>query len=148
MKKLFISLVLLMSVTAVNAQTEDDELSKEINQAIEMSISTLNFSELMTTQMQPLVEQGVIKAEKLEPLVKDVEVWMIPLLKEKMADLYREHFTLEEMKQVNAYLASPIAQKFMKLTPKFSEAGMKIASTPEAREKLQEILMRHLGVEE
>ena len=95
MKKILISMMLLMSVASVYAQTENDEMSKEINQAIEASIGTLNFAQMMTTQLQPLVEQGVIKAEKLQPLVKDVEAWMIPLLKEKMAALYRQHFTLE-----------------------------------------------------
>ena len=147
MKKLFISLVLLMSVAAVNAQTENDELTKEINKAIEVSVGTLNFTQMMTTQLQPLVEKGVITAENLEPLVKDVEAWMIPQLKEKMAALYRQYFTLEEMKQVNAYISSPIGQKFMKLTPKFSAAGMEIVTTPEAQKKIQEILMRYLGTE-
>jgi hypothetical protein len=147
MKKLFISLMLLMSVAAANAQTGNDELTKEINQAIEASVGTLNFSQMMTTQLQPLVERGVIKAEKLKPLVKDVEAWMVPLLKERMAALYRQHFTLEEMKQVNAYLTSPIGQKFMKLTPEFSAAGVKIASTPEAQKKMQEIVLRYLEKE-
>ena len=147
MKKILISMMLLMSVASVYAQTENDEMSKEINQAIEASIGTLNFAQMMTTQLQPLVEQGVIKAEKLQPLIKDVEAWMVPLLKEKMAALYRQHFTLEEMKQVNAYISSPIGQKFMKLTPKFSAAGMEIVTTPEAQKKIQEILMRYLGTE-
>ena len=147
MKKLFISLVLLMSVAAVNAQTENDELTKEINKAIEVSMGTLNFTQMMTTQLQPLVEKGVITAENLEPLVKDVEAWMIPQLKEKMAALYRQYFTLEEMKQVNAYLTSPLGQKFMKLTPEFSAAGEKIASTPEAKKKMEEIILRYLVTE-
>lgn len=147
MKKLFISLVLLMSVAAANAQTGNDELTKEINRAIDLSVSTLNFRQMMTTQLQSLVEQGVIKAEKIEPLVKEVEAWMIPRLKERMAALYKKHFTLEEMKQVNAYLTSPIGQKFLKLTPEFSLEGVKMASTPEAQKKMHEIIMRYLEEE-
>lgn len=140
-------MMLLMSVVAVHAQTGNDELTKEINRAIELSNVTANFSKLMTDQMQPLVEQGLITAESVAPLVKEVEEWIIPQLKEKMFALYKKHFTLEEVKQINAFLSTPVGQKMQKLTPEFAAEGAKIVQAPEAQQKIQEIVLRYLKKE-
>lgn len=140
-------MVLLMSVVAVNAQTENDELTKEIYRAIELTNPTRNFNKLMTDQMQPLVQQGLITAENIEPLVKDIGEWMVPLMKEKMSALYKEHFTLEELKQINAFYGTPVGQKIMTLTPNFTAEGMKLVQTPEAQNKIQEIFVRYMKKE-
>lgn len=147
MKKFFLSLMMLMTVVAVNAQetqAEDDELTIEVNRAIELSNFTANFGSLMVTQLQPLVEQGLLSAENLPAMVKEIEEWMLPILKKGMAALYKKHFTLDELKQMNAYLASPVGQKALKLTPQFAEEGMAIVQTPEAQQKIQEIFLHYM----
>ena len=147
MKKFFFSLMMLMTVVAVNAQetqAEDDELTTEVNRAIELSNVTANFGSLMVTQLQPLVEQGLLSAENLPAMVKEIEEWMLPILKKRMAALYKKHFTLDELKQMNAYLASPVGQKALKLTPQFAEEGMAIVQTPEAQQKIQEIFLHYM----
>ena len=147
MKKFFLSLMMLMTVVAVNAQetqAEDDELTTEVNRAIELSNVTANFGSLMVTQLQPLVEQGLLSAENLPTMVKEIEEWMLPNLKKRMVTLYKENFTLDEVKQMNAYLASPVGQKALKLTPQFAEEGMAIVQTPEAQQKIQEIFLLYM----
>jgi len=147
MKKILISMMLLMSVVAVHAQTENDELTKEIYQIIEASHTSENFNQLMTEQMQALVEQGLITAENVAPLVKEIETNMMPQMKERMAALYKANFTLEELKQINAFFSSTVGQKMQKLTPEFAAEGMKIVQTPEAQNKIQEIFLRYMKKE-
>ena len=147
MKKFFLSLMMLMTVVAVNAQetqAEDDELTTEVNRAIELSNVTANFGSLMVTQLQPLVEQGLLSAENLPTMVKEIEEWMLPNLKKRMVTLYKENFTLDEVKQMNAYLASPVGQKALKLTPEFAAEGMKMVQSLEAQKKLQEIFLQYM----
>ena len=147
MKKFFLSLLMLMTVVAVNAQetqAEDDELTTEVNRAIELSNVTANFGSLMVTQLQPLVEQGLLSAENLPTMVKEIEEWMLPNLKKRMVTLYKENFTLDEVKQMNAYLASPVGQKALKLTPEFAAEGMKMVQSLEAQKKLQEIFLQYM----
>lgn len=139
--------MMLMTVVAVNAQetqAEDDELTTEVNRAIELSNVTANFGSLMVTQLQPLVEQGLLSAENLPTMVKEIEEWMLPNLKKRMVTLYKENFTLDEVKQMNAYLASPVGQKALKLTPEFAAEGMKMVQSLEAQKKLQEIFLQYM----
>lgn len=145
MKKIIISMMLLVSMVTACAQTGNDEFTKEVNRAIELQNVTSNFSQMMTQQMQPLVNQGMISAQNLSALIKEVEEYAAPLLKKKMAELYRKNFTLDDLKQINAYLSSPAGQKALKLMPEFAAEGMKIMQTPEAQKKIQELAMKYLS---
>ena len=145
MKKILISMMLLMSMAAAYAQEATDEFTKEIYRAIELQNVTSNFSQMMTQQMQPVVDQGMISAQDLAALIKEIEDYAAPLLKKKMAELYRKNFTLEELKQINAYLSSPAGQKALKLMPEFASEGMKIMQTPEAQQKVQELAMKYFS---
>lgn len=138
-------MMLLVSMVTACAQTGNDEFTKEINRAIELQNVTSNFSQMMTQQLQTLVDQGMISAENLSALIKEVEEYAAPRLKKKMAELYKKNFTLDELKQINAYLSSPAGQKALKLMPEFSAEGMKIMQTPEAQKKLQEIALKYLS---
>lgn len=145
MKKILISMMLLVSMVTACAQTGNDEFTKEVNRAIELQNVTSNFSQMMTQQMQPLVNQGMISAQNLSALIKEVEEYAAPLLKKKMAELYRKNFTLDDLKQINAYLSSPAGQKALKLMPEFAAEGMKIMQTPEAQKKIQELALKYLS---
>ena len=105
MKKILVSMMLLMAMAAAHAQVAKDEFTKEINRTIELSNTAKNFRETMTQQMHTLVDQGHFQADNLDAMVKEIEAYALPLLEKKLTDIYREHFTLEEIKQINAYLS-------------------------------------------
>lgn len=144
MKRILFSLSLLMTISFANAQTANDEITKEIERAIELSQATSTFSNSMNSMMQPLVAQGMISTDQLSGLITELEQLMVPALKEKISVLYRENFTLDELKQMNAYLASPLGQKAVKLTPMITSESMKLATSPDFQSKMQEIIMRNL----
>ena len=138
-------MMLLMSMVTACAQKGNDEFTKEINRAVELQNVTSNFSQMMTQQMQTLVNQGMISKQNLSALIKEIEAYAAPLLKKKMAELYRKNFTLDELKQINAYLSSPAGKKALKLMPEFAAEGAKIMQTPEAQKKIQELALKYLS---
>lgn len=144
MKKILISMLLLISVGTVQAQQED-ELTKEVRELIELSNPTAAFTNGLTLQLQPFVKQGILTPESLAALIKDMESYALPLIVDRMAATYKEHFTLEEVKQIKAYLTSPAGQKAIKLQPQLMEESAKVIQTPEAQQKIQEIAARYLS---
>jgi hypothetical protein len=65
---------------------------------------------------------------------------MVPELKKRIVEIYKQNFTLAELKQMNDYLASPVGQKAVKLTPMIAEESIKVASMPEMQEKLMKLM--------
>lgn len=145
MKKILISMMLLVAMTT--AQAQDYEFTREVNRNIALSHLTENFEEMVTTQMQQFVDEGILTQEKLAALVKEIEEFAMPLVKNKITELCKENFSLEEMKQMNAYLATPLGQKSQRLFPKFSQEGTKLMQTPEAQEKIKELCTKYLSEE-
>ena len=146
MKRIYVIVVLLLTMVAVQAQTKDDEWKAEIDRNFTLSRTPENFVETMSSQLKPLVEQGAIKAEQLDPMVKETKDVLLPALKEITMSFYKEHFTLDELKQINAYLASPIGQKTSKLIPELTQKVQAVGQTPEAQEKIQNILLKYLNI--
>lgn len=144
MKKILVSMMMLMAISVAHAQVANDEFTKEINRTIELSNTAKNFRETMTQQMHTLVDQGHFQADNLDAMVKEIEAYALPLMEKKLIDIYREHFTLEEIKQINAYLSSPVGRKATSLVPKLAAEGMKVMQNPEAQQKIQEILLRYV----
>lgn len=143
MKKILISMMMLVAMSAAHAQQANDEFTKEVNRTIEISNVTETFINTMTTQMQQFVDEGILTQEKLATLVKEIEEFAMPLVKNKITELCKENFSLEEMKQINAYLATPLGQKSQRLFPKFTQEGSKLMQTPEAQEKIKEIVLKY-----
>lgn len=146
MKRIYVIVVLLLTMVAVQAQTKDDEWKAEIDRNFTLSRTPEIFVETLASQLKPLVDQGAIKAEQLDPLVKELSDVQLPALKEVSTSFYKEHFTLDELKQINAYLASPVGQKASKLTPKLTQKAQAVGQTPEAQEKIQKVLLKYLNI--
>lgn len=146
MKRIYVIVVLLLTMVAVQAQTKDDEWKAEIDRNFTLSRTPETFAETMSSHLKPLVEQGAIKAEQLDPMVKEMSDVLLPALKELSMSFYKEHFTLDELKQINTYLASPIGQKTSKLTSELTQKAQAVGQTPEAQEKIQKILLKYLNI--
>ena len=140
MKKIFVSMLLLMTVVGVQAQTANDEFTKEIERTIELSNPTKTFTETLNSQLKPLVAQGMVSSDKIGDIIKEIEQLMVPELKKRIVEIYKQNFTLAELKQMNYYLASPVGQKAVKLTPMIAEESIKVASMPEMQEKLMKLM--------
>ena len=148
MKKI-ISLVLLMLATmTVSAQTQNDAFANEVKKSIELQHMREMLTEMMVLHLKQALgqksEQSSIPADKVEAISKEVADVMLPKLEQILFEMYKENYTLEEMKQLNAYQATPLGQKGIKLAPKLSLAGSLVAQDPEVVSALQAIVAKYL----
>ena len=64
----------------------------------------------------------------------------------KNDEFYTQFADIE--KEMNAYLATPVGQKGIKLAPKFGFAGMQAVQEPEIAKKIEDILKKHIQIKE
>lgn len=146
MRRLLGIVVLAMAVVLpMNAQTSEDEYSQEMRKSIELQHAKRTLSETMRLQMQTLVSKGLLTDDKLQDVVDEMVQAMYPHLMKKLDALYREYFTLDELKEMNAYLASPVGQKGIMLTPLAANEGAKVAQMPEVQAEIMRIVQKYVG---
>lgn len=84
--------------------------------------------------------------QKFEPVVKDFLKKYITFdaLKEDIANVYLDNFTIDEIKGLTAFYATPLGQKVIQSTPAITAASMKIgeARVRQHEAELQAALMK------
>ena len=104
--------------------------------------------QMIAPQYQKFGEMGLLKLDDVDAVVEECIKVVMPKYKEVMLKLYAENYTLNEVKEMNAYLATPVGQKGIKLAPKFGFAGMQAVQEPEIEKKIEDILKKHIQIKE
>ena len=143
-KGILTTLLFVVGLCTCYAQTTDNEYEKEMNRMIQLQGQTDLFSETLRLQLDPLVENGQLSEDKVDKMCKELSEYMTPMLIAGQKELIQKNYTLEELKQLNAFLASPIGQKNIRLSASFASEGTKIVSSPEVQEKMQAIIMKYM----
>ena len=144
MKKFLTIIATALFAVTLQAQAPQDEFAVEVLKSLELQHTAETMNETMRMNMQVLVDNGNISSENLNVCCQKIVEIMLPVLQERIITLYQEHFTVSEIKQMNAYLGSTVGQKALKLSPLFATEGMKISQTPEMQRKIQEVLIPYL----
>ena len=144
MKKFLTIIATALFAVTLQAQAPQDEFAVEVLKSLELQHTAETMNKTMRMNMQVLVDNGSISSENLNVCCQKIVEIMLPVLQERIITLYQEHFTVSEIKQMNAYLGSTVGQKALKLSPLFATEGMKISQTPEMQRKIQEVLIPYL----
>lgn len=139
-----IASLVILNVDFACAQSNIDEMDKEITKAIELQHLDKTFEETMKTTVNQLIQQGTLKESDLDALSKEMTTMVMPYLSKKIKDLYCQYYTLDEIKKLNEYLGSDLGQKTLRLTPLFTKVGMEVTSLPEVQEKMITIFNKYL----
>ncbi|MBR1688964.1 MAG: DUF2059 domain-containing protein [Prevotella sp.] len=146
MKKSLMMLALLVAFcTGGRAQTISEEYKAEVMRAMNLQRTNEIFKETMRLQMMTLVNQGTLSYNSLDNIVDEVANVVVPALMERQAEIYNQYFTLDELRQLNAYLSSPIGQKMVQMTPVLSTEGAAVTQRPEIVQRIQAIVARYIG---
>ena len=145
MKRIVTFVLLVQALFTANAQITDRVFAAEVKKSIELQNTKETFVETYKMAMQQFVDNGTLSATNLNLFANDIADYIIPLLTDRMEVLYYQNLTLDELKQLNEYLASSVGQKMIKLTPLFSNEGMKVAQLPEVQAKIQERITYYLS---
>ena len=145
MKRIIFMLALVLMVCNVFAQ--DDAFKKEVDKTIELTNLKATLSEAMRIQYQQLVDAGTIKLDDVQTTSDECAEAMLPKMKEFMLEVYFDNYTLSEMKEYNKFLATPLGQKMIAVTPKVTNATTKLSQDPEILGKLQSVILKHLKLD-
>ncbi|MBO7565905.1 MAG: DUF2059 domain-containing protein [Bacteroidales bacterium] len=145
MKRIIFMLALVLMVCNVFAQ--DDAFKKEVDKTIELTNLKATLSEAMRIQYQQLVDAGTIKLDDVQATSDECAEAMLPKMKEFMLEVYFDNYTLSEMKEYNKFLATPLGQKMIAVTPKVTNATTKLSQDPEILGKLQSVILKHLKLD-
>lgn len=144
MRKVFLFFALFVVFVQTKAQVVYDAYKAEVAKIIRLQRLDRMYSETIRAQMKIQVDQGKIPPEKLDLLTTDLTKFAMPLIVKKMLKLYRQYYTIEELKQINAFLASPVGQKNVRLTPLFAEEMTKLMSSEPVKNKVTILVQRRM----
>jgi hypothetical protein len=154
-------IVLLLAAGAAAAQPAGDEKQKLVQHALslwhveETAIAMVQRPALDALQQSRIALQGRVSAQKQEATLKDIATDVqkyvdeaTPVVRDNatrlkaqvIGPLLAQNFSEEELKQLVAFLESPVKKKFEQLVPQIERAyGEKIAeqSRPQVDPKLQ-----------
>lgn len=145
MKRIIFMLALVLM--ACNVFAQDTAFKKEVENTIELTNLKATLSEAMRIQYQQLVDAGTIKLDDVQATSDECAEAMLPKMKEFMLEVYYENYTLNEMKEYNKFLSTPLGQKMVTVTPKITNATTKLSQDPEILGKLQSVLLKHLKLD-
>ena len=132
---------------ACNVFAQDAAFKKEVEKTIELTNLKATLSEAMRIQYQQLVDAGTVKLDDVQATADECAEAMLPKMKEFMLEVYYENYTLNEMKEYNKFLSTPLGQKMVAVTPKITNATTKLSQDPEILGKLQSVLLKHLKLD-
>ena len=143
-RRFFVTLLMVVCCAVTFAQTNTSEYEKEMERTILLQGQAEMFAETLKEQLNPLVEEGKMSSEQQEKVIKELSEYMVPLIVAKEKEMIKENYSLEELKELNAFLASPIGRKNVRLAATSANESAKVLSSPEVMEKMMEIMMGNI----
>ncbi len=115
MKKMILILAFVLTGVMVHAQ-EKDAFTKDTEKLVRV---------ISASAFEPVVKQfsAMVPQDKKEAFEKDVRA-TFPKLYAAMAEIYKEEFTHDEVKDILAFYATPTGKKLAEKTGVLSQKGM------------------------
>ena len=139
MKNLFTLFAFALIATCAFAQT-----SQEYNAEVEKSIQLQHLKRNFAESLKMSYTQNNLPVDDMDATCNEIADVVIPYMTQAIIELYKEHYTLDEIKEMNKYLSSPVGQKGIMLTPIASQVGGAVVQKLEVLSQIQQIVAKHL----
>ncbi len=147
MKKLFAVCLLALCAITASAQTQvTDAYRAEVKNLLEATQAQAMMEEMMVAMFNNIMQQSGVQVPAnfdVKKFAKEASSEFMKLTLNDYAELYSKHFTLEDLKAVNAFYQTPAGKKFAAASPVLTAEGAQIGA--KYAPKLIEIIQRHLG---
>ena len=144
MKRNLLTVVMLLASTLFAfAQTTNDELENELNKLFDLKANSETVLESFGDQLGPIVESGFLSAEEAANMQKELVDALMPAIMEGTKKLYREAFSLDELKQINAFLGSEIGKKMIRVDIESSANFAALLKDPANQKKWSDIFTKY-----
>lgn len=142
--RLLMSCILGLCCVTVCAQN-NSEFDKEINKIIKSQFNKKAMMDTYITYMKTIAaSDSTLSSIDIDwsPIAEEVVDSLTPKLFALQTELYRKNYTLNELKQMNTFLSSPVGQKMTKLYPYFTEKSLELTSNDENQNMVKKIVLQ------
>ena len=143
MKKiLFVVLVTLASCFAVYAQ-EDSKYEAALDEAVTTSCDKTKFLDAIELTYKDLF-QTRLTAEDCHAMSVEMVDFLYPITIKMVKDMWRPIFSYDELKQITAWLSSPVGRKMMNAPTNSGAILRQLIMDPEYMERIGEITRKYM----
>ncbi len=142
--RILAALLALSFVLPAPAAEKDPAYEAELSRFIELQDLRATFEKSMRTPLQQFVDRGMLTTAKLDAMCNDIVDLLYPTVLETMKEGYRKHFSLDELRQISAFYATPVGKKMISIAPELMQDAMAMVQTPEMQGKIQSIVIKHM----
>lgn len=122
-----------------------DPFQSEVNQFIQAQNLRSTTVRTMKTMLEQFVTQGVLTATQVDTIVDEIVNIIYPKMKVAIEQCLRQNLSVEELRQINAFYATPAGKKLTAMQPALIEAGNKITQQPDVQMKIQQVMQKYLA---
>lgn len=134
--------IVLFSFSSLKAQTTDQTITPSHLKAAEQLLISIGIDKQFGGMMDNIIStsSNQIPAEQRAKFIDVMKTFMNKyftwdLLKDKMAVIYAEEFTEDELNQISVFYSSPIGQKVSSKLPALMQRGMMVGQNAVAEHK-------------
>ena len=139
-----LALLALAVALPVQAAKKDAAYEAELDRNLELQHFRQTVEKSMRIPLEQFVANGVMTKETLDAMSAEIVDVIYDPCVEALRESYRENFTLEELRQINAFYATPVGQKMIVVAPELMTKCMESVQTPEMQTKIQTIVIKHM----
>ncbi len=145
MKKIFFLFAILFVATLGTVKAQDAAMVTEIKKSIELQHTRDIMVETMSLQYKTLVDNGTLAIDNVQAMSEEIADVIMGNITDKLIKFYTDNYTLDELKELNKFLTTPVGQKNIKLAPQAALLGTQAVQDPDVLSKMQAIVMKHLN---
>lgn len=148
MKKIATLVVCLCAMLTAAAQspagTQTPEYQAELNKVLELQNSRGTAVKTFEEAFSSLAKQGILAQDKVSAMSAELAAALYPRIESEVKKLYCENFTLDELKQIAAWVGSPTGQKMVNLTAKTASVTQEMMQSPEVQKEVMTIVSKYM----
>lgn len=122
-----------------------DPFQIEVNRLVQAQDLRGSIIKSVKTMLAQLVAQGSATAAQVDAVAEAIADVAYPKMKTTVEQCLRQNLSVDELREINAFYATPAGRKMNALTPALMDAGAQTMQQPDVQAQIQQIMQKHLG---
>lgn len=144
MKRIILMILCVAAFVGANAQSGNAAYEAELNKAVALSCDKQMLTELFDGTFRMYVDRGMLSASDCRLMSAEMTEMMYPILVSIVKELWADEFTLDELKQIVAWLSSPVGKKCLMMSTKTGSATQELIQNPEVMQEVTAIIGKYM----
>lgn len=145
MKRIKCLILCLAAFIAVNAQSGNDAYNAELDKAVALSCNKQILVETFEGSFRQFVNSGTISETQCKAMSSEITDLMYPKIFSIVKQMWDSEFTLDELRQIVAWLSSPVGKKMLYMSTKTGSAQQTLMQDPEIMNGINAIVRKYIN---